>query len=125
MISSRVTVMGSLCSVEGTQRPSPGPPNWWTCNLNLRTGSPRAVGPFLPGGLATMGPSPLSGRLRGSDAHVEEQARDEGDDMERQLESEAHIAAPPDVVREALATEPGRILAARPVPAQARSFPVE
>ena len=88
-------------------------------------GTPRAVGPFLPGGLATMGPSPLSGRLRGSDAHVEEQAGDEGDDMERQLESESHIAAPPDVVREALTTEPGRILAARPVPAQARSFPVE
>src|SRR5207249_2136948 len=44
MISSRVTVMGSLCSVEGTQRPSPGPPNWWTCNLNLRTG--RASSPY-------------------------------------------------------------------------------
>src|SRR2546422_4083660 len=42
MISSRVTVMGSLCSVEGTQGPSPGPPKWWTCNLNLRTGTTRA-----------------------------------------------------------------------------------
>src|SRR6266511_1725686 len=39
MIWSRVTVMCSLGSVEGTQGPSPGPPNWWTCNLNLRTGS--------------------------------------------------------------------------------------
>src|SRR5438105_387305 len=38
MISSRVTVMCSSWSVEGTQGPSPGPPNGWTCNLNLRTG---------------------------------------------------------------------------------------
>src|SRR5204863_8055832 len=41
MIWSRVTVMCSLGSVEGTQGPSPGPPNRWTCNLNLRTGRPR------------------------------------------------------------------------------------
>src|SRR5437764_15059956 len=41
MISSRVTVMGSSCSLDGTQSPSPGPPNGWACNLNLRTGRPR------------------------------------------------------------------------------------
>ena len=45
--------------------------------------------------------------------------------MERQLQSETHVDAPADVVREVLVTEPARVLASRPVAARTRSFPVE
>src|SRR5437868_6452321 len=65
MISSRVTVMGSLCSVEGTQGPSPGPPKWWTCNLNLRTG--RTSSPALATATRVSAEVPPEDRVAGED----------------------------------------------------------
>src|SRR5205807_2514888 len=63
MISSRVTVMGSSCSVQGTQGPSPGPPKWRTYNLNPRTAGSRPldrIGSPLPPARAGRGEVTMS-----------------------------------------------------------------